>query len=261
VEFAAAGPWASAIIALAALFRPEITRLYWRQRSAIDVHLAGVGPIEIGFSNFGATVGLQGTLRAIGRDQFITMGQLTIERLADHLQHDFEWAVFRPQVLMSAPQQGIEIAAGFALPVAAPRRFNMQFHDTGTQQRMKPPLAEIQRLWLEYLQENSIILVNLAPNQIRTTYDAFHQAKQPAISTQFQTLEQQFYWIEGAYRLTLNLTTSRPDRRISFAYTYQLLETESKLLRLNLVGCLLVACNVPDITFNFSFPKIGPAGT
>ncbi len=243
MEFAAAGPWASAIIALAALFRPEITRLYWRQRSAIDVHLAGVGPIEIGFSNFGATVGLQGTLRAIGRDQFITMGQLTIE------------------VLMSAPQQGIEIAAGFALPVAAPRRFNMQFHDTGTQQRMKPPLAEIQRLWLEYLQENSIILVNLAPNQIRTTYDAFHQAKQPAISTQFQTLEQQFYWIEGAYRLTLNLTTSRPDRRISFAYTYQLLETESKLLRLNLVGCLLVACNVPDITFNFSFPKIGPAGT
>jgi len=165
LEFAAAGPWASAIVALGALFRPEITRLYWRHRSAIYTHLAGVGPIEIGFSNFGATVGLQGTLCAIGRDQFITMGQITIERLADHLQHDFEWAVFRPQVLMGVPQQGIEIAASFALPVAAPRRFNIQFHDTGTQQRMKQPLAEIQRLWIEYLQEHGIILINLAQDQ------------------------------------------------------------------------------------------------
>jgi hypothetical protein len=116
----------AATIALAALFRPDIERLIQRRRAIIDVHPAG--RLEVGFGNFGPTIGVQGTLQAIHRDAFITCSSVTVVRVADNLRHEFPWAVFRPQTLGASAQQA-EIASGFLLSVSAPRRFNIQFHD------------------------------------------------------------------------------------------------------------------------------------
>jgi hypothetical protein len=146
----------TALIALAAFFRPDIERYFQRARAPIEMHPAG--RLEIGFSNFGPTIGIQGTLRAVGRDQFISFAEVTVERLADHLRHNFQWAVFRPQSFSTAQEQSVEIAAGFSLNVAAPRRFNIQFHDSTTGERIRQPLTELQRLWTEYLRAQAILL-------------------------------------------------------------------------------------------------------
>ena len=139
----------TAVIALIALFRPEISRLFQHYRATIDVHPAAASRLEIGFSNYGPTVGLQGTLRAIGDNSFITTAKVTIERVADHLRHEFDWAIFRQQSLSGSPQQpqtSIEIASGFYLTVEAPRRFNIQFHDTITAERFRQSLTDLQQL-------------------------------------------------------------------------------------------------------------------
>jgi hypothetical protein len=179
----------------------------------IDVHSAG--RLEVGFSTFGPTLGLQGTMQALNGDEFISVSKVTVERVADNLRHEFQWAVFRPQSqsFSGTAQQTFEIASGLLLGVAAPRRFNIQFHDSGTADNFRQPLIDLHQLW-----------------------------------------DRQFYWIQGAYRMTFELRTSRPAKSFRFNHTFALSDAESKLLRFNCIGCILTTCNVPDIVYNFAFP-------
>lgn len=248
---------ATAVIAFAALLRPEIETLFRRASGTIDVHPAG--RIEVGFSNFGPTIGVQGTMRAIRDDEFIILGKVTVERMADHLRHEFDWALFRPLSFSTVPnpQQAFEIAAGFPLSVSAPHRFNIQFHDSVTADTFRQPLRELQRLWTEYLQAQAIVLTGLPPNQILPTYKAFQEAHLVEITPLFHLIDRQFYWVEGQYRMTLELRASRPKRVFSFSYNFRLSDSDSTSLRLNCIDCMMVACNVPDIVFNFAFPAYG----
>lgn len=245
----------AAIIALIALFRPDITRLVARYRLRLDIHPAAASRLEIGFSNFGPTIGLQGTIRAIGADAFITSGKVVVERIADHLRHDFDWAVFRQLALSGSPQQGMELASGFALPAQSPRRFNVQFHDTVTAERYRQSLNDLQQLWTAYLQGQGVVLAGTQPAQIRKLYDAFHVAENANIAAIHQVIDREFYWIAGRYRLTLIVTTSRPEREFTFGYTFELTAVESASVRLNTIGCLMATCNVPDLIFNFAYPR------
>jgi len=137
---------ATAVIALGALLRPDIERMFQRRRAVIDLHPAG--RLEVGFSTFGPTIGLQGTMQAVNGDEFISFSKVTVERVADNLRHEFQWAVFRPQSFSGTPQQTFEIASGFLLTVASPRRFNIQFHDSATADNFRQSLIDLQRLWM-----------------------------------------------------------------------------------------------------------------
>ena len=59
--------WGSLIIATVALVQPWMIALWKRfvRPGTIDIHETGT--IEIGYSSFGPTIGLRGTLREIGR--------------------------------------------------------------------------------------------------------------------------------------------------------------------------------------------------
>jgi hypothetical protein len=72
---------------------------------------------------------------------------VTVERVADNLRHVFQWAVFLPQSFSGTAQQTFEIASGFLLSVASPRRFNIHFHDSETADNFRQSLIELQRLW------------------------------------------------------------------------------------------------------------------
>jgi hypothetical protein len=248
-NLATAAHVATALIAFAALFRPDIERLF--RRGAVDLHPAG--RLEVGFSTFGPTIGLQGTLQAIHRDAFVTYSRVMVERITDNLRHEFQWAIFRPQSLGANLQQA-EIASGFLLSVAAPRRFNIQFHDTGTADTFRQSLIDLQKLWIDYLQTNAIVIANVPSGQMRGIYDTFHNVKNAEIAPLFQVIDRQFYWVSGAYRMTLELRTTRPMKTITSNYTFALSETESNTLRLNAIACLLATCNVPDTIFNFAYP-------
>jgi hypothetical protein len=93
------------------------------------------------------------------------------------------------------------------------------------------------------------------PGQMPATYQTLHEARLADIAPLFQLVERQFYWVEGAYRLTVMLTTSAPARQYTFNYSFGLSEADSRLLRLNAVGCLQATCNVPNVVFNFVFPQ------
>jgi hypothetical protein len=248
------GDWATAAtaaVAVLAFFRPDFEHLSRRWRANIDMH--ATGRLEVGLSNFGPTIGLQGTLQAIRGDVFVSFSRLIVERVSDNLHHEFQWAVFRGTQLSAAPQT-FEIASGFLLSVAAPRRFNIQFHDSGTADAFRQPLIDLQRLWTDYLQAQKIVPVEIAPDQIRDHYNQFHQTRLSDITPLFQIIDRQFYWIAGQYRIRLELYTTRPAKRFIYNYRFELSDAESRLLHLNCIGCLMAACSVPNVVYNFANP-------
>ncbi len=244
---------ATAVIAFAGLLRPEIAGLLRRWRAIIDLHPAG--NIEIGFSNFGPTVGMQGTLRAVNGDEFVSFARIIIERVADHLRHEFDWAIFRPQAFSTAtiPQQTFEIAAGFYLNMSAPRRFNIQFHDSATADKFRQSISEVRGLWMEHLRKRGIVLANTSPNDIREEYNTFHDDYLKSIAPLHQSIEREFYWNEGPYWMTVELKTTRPEKKFTFEYKFSVAAADSELLRLNAIACLVAGCDVPDVVFNFAY--------
>src|SRR5438067_1136828 len=66
----------------------------WGRAGHLDVHRTGT--VEVGFSGWGATVGVHGTLRSVDRDFFVSSMTLTVIRESDHSQHKLEWGAFRP---------------------------------------------------------------------------------------------------------------------------------------------------------------------
>ena len=55
-------------------------------------------------------------------------------------------------------------------------------------------------------------------------------------------------------RLRVEFRTTRPSKIFNYSYAFLLSEAESRLLRINEVGCLLAQCSVPNVIFNFAFP-------
>jgi hypothetical protein len=250
-ELATAFQAATAIIALVALFRPDIGRFVQRRRAIIDVHPAG--RLEVGFGNFGPTVGVQGTLQAIHRDAFITYSRVTVVRVADNSRHDFQWAVFRPQTFGGGMQQA-EIASGFLLSVAAPRRFNIQFHDTGTLDNFRQSLTDLQKLWTEHLQAQGIVLANVPAGEISEAYNTFHNQKLADITPIYQVIDRQFYWTPGQYQMSLEIRSVRLVRSIIQNFSFILSDADSISLRLNVVAAMRAVCSLPNVIFNFAFP-------
>ena len=68
------------IVAIIALLRPEIVNAVSRWTNEIDFYPAT--RFEIGFSDFGPTVGIHGSVRSIGNDQLIKSIAVQVTRLA-----------------------------------------------------------------------------------------------------------------------------------------------------------------------------------
>jgi hypothetical protein len=122
-------------------------------------------------------------MQALNGDEFISVSKVTVERVADNLRHEFQWAVFRPQSqsFSGTAQQTFEIASGLLLGVAAPRRFNIQFHDSGTADNFRQPLIDLHQLWMDYVQAQAIVLANVPAGEMRGTYNS-ERVDQPRAS-------------------------------------------------------------------------------
>lgn len=123
--------WGSLIIAGIALIQPWLIATWKRffRQGEIDIH--ETGGIELGYNNFGPTIGLNGTLRAANRDQFVRSISLTITKMKDNSRHTFEWGLFRSAKLSSSGTQemSFELPSGFMLTTAQPHRYSIQFYD------------------------------------------------------------------------------------------------------------------------------------
>jgi hypothetical protein len=234
----------------------------WRKyikRGKLEIFPSGF--IEIGYSAFGPTIGLNGTLRAVDKDVFVSSMRLELTRVKDGLSHAFEWMAFRStQIHFRDPKQiTLELAAGFIVPVNQPYRYQIVFNDRQTMSEIEPALIKVKLAWQQFFQNAEDIvnkaissgipatnvLSNLYSNDFRKESKENHEA--------WDVLERKNYWEPGTYKLRMVVVTSGPNQIFSKDWSFELDKRSTHNLRLNSIAVLQELC-AGQVNYQFAYP-------
>lgn len=121
------------IIAIIALAQPWLIAI-WRKvfrKGKIDIFPSG--HLEVGYSQYGPTLGLNSTLRCMNQNLFVSSITIELVKQKDHSKHLFEWGLFRVLKLTHKGEEAeAELPYGFALASNQPKRYNILFIDVNT---------------------------------------------------------------------------------------------------------------------------------
>lgn len=257
----------TAVVAVFALIQPWIFaawRKYFRQGS---IEIYQTGNLEIGYSGFGPTIGLNGTLRCIHRDLFVQTIQLELIKEKDSSKHSFDWGVFRSEKITvgGQDQATFELPCGFMLSTSLPQRFNIQFHDTQVQSEMRQVVNKLSEEWskvrsksaTDELRKLSIENASLPP-QLREPFLALYEgfSKSEVYLQSYESVVRTCYWEAGKYTLKMIVRTSKPDRSFEKYWDFALTEQETQAIRLNVIKLLQDICGGPSYgPYSFAFPE------
>ncbi|HEY0319350.1 MAG TPA: hypothetical protein VGC66_00105 [Pyrinomonadaceae bacterium] len=248
------------VVAVIALVQPWVVGAYKRLFKAGAVDINETALIEVGYSPFGATIGLQGTLRSRDRDLFIKFINLTLVKQRDNSKYQFDWVVFRTAktIIGQSGEVALDVPSSFMIATAQPHRYNIVFSDTKLFQEIRPTLEGIRQSWLTYLQgigqsdelEEYLTSANPALKRkllksLKRSYDKFSILPEQVNS--LTILEKAFYWEPGIYRLSIHVGTTRPDRHYSKSWSFTLLEADVNNLRNNVITIMEETCGIQQV--------------
>jgi hypothetical protein len=227
------------------------------------------GQIEVGFSTFGPTLGLFGTLRALHQEMFVSNIQVHVTRESDSSIREFQWAAFRPNTITLAPaaQQPLsfETASGFMVSQNAPRRFNIFFIDPVTQGLVGGALMKAWdafskiRAQIGFEDIAQLAYVDPARAKEKLTALAEEYTRHPGQLEAYNRLGKLCYWQAGTYRLAATIGTTRPDRSFQRSWRFEVSEADAHQLELNIIAMLWARIDAesgkPGRPYFFAYPK------
>lgn len=261
ITIAQLGPW---IISAIALIQVWLIALYRKMRKP-SVTIYESGNIELGYSTFGPTVGLWGTMRAPHKDAFVKRVSLQIVRLRDSSTHEFSWRFFRSSAIAINKSDPIrlEIVSSFLLTQNEPLKYNIVFVDEGFISENSPKVGYIPAKWMEFRNQkikelesehDSAIISSLISNPLlnEAIFDEFFKTEE--VVRAYTILDRAFYWEEGDYKLSINVECSQPDQTFRKDLTFSLSREDVESLRLNSIPTLRALCGL-DAVWNFAYPE------
>lgn len=254
------GPWIVSFIALAQVWIIAL----WKKYRKGKVEIYESGNIEIGYSTYGPTIGLTGTLRAVEKDVFVKRVSSVITRKKDGAQHHFNWNLFRSSQFSfgAKEEQKYEIASSFLLTPAHPYKYNIFLTENAFITENRPKAQLLIKKWHEFLDKK---LYEINPD---TTYRISTILQDPALSNAlhdefaktgdyldaYTLLDRAFYWSEGEYDLNLIVECTNPDREFTSSWSFTLAKKDTDNLRLNTISILRIVTGFDEI-FNFAYPE------
>lgn len=256
--------WGSLLLAVIALVQPWLLGFWLRffRRSQVDIY--EIGSVEVGFSSFGPTIGLHGTLRSLYRDAFIRSIDLKLTRSKDQSQHAFRWGIFRTSAIGPEQQPSYQLCSPFLLTKDSAFAYNIQFWDAQTQEEGRSVTEALREAWAStfmdaggrQLLERGADLAALGEELREATAQVYSEfANEPIHVNSYQALQRLCYWEAGRYSLEMTVTTVRPKRGFSRRWEFELTAKEVDLLRLNIVKLVQDACGQQRGSYNFAYPR------
>lgn len=249
------------IIAIIALVQPWVGWLWQKlfRRGTIEMYESGT--IEVGYSNLGPTIAVQGTLLGREREMFVRAISLAVVREADNAQHSFEWLAFRGvRFITTRPNEmAFQLPAGFLLLPSQAFRYNIVLNDVSFQQQhVLPVLEPLRTAWTTAVQQAlGAALNNPQPGQLPLQNAA--QAAYPAFAQQAvhvnarAHLDQQFYWNPGWYKLSMRIQTK--EREVTKNWRFELSQANSQMLRHNALKAVRQVCDQYFGEYNFAYVR------
>jgi len=257
------GVYGTLILAFLALIQPWTISLWKRYIRKGRIEIYETGNIEVGYSSFGPTIGLIGTLRCIHRDIFINSIGLEVVRQKDGSKHMFEWGLFRDRRLTSSggEEASFELPSGFMLLVSAPKRYDILFFDPNSQSDMRPHINGVRDAWVKFTIASGIIKARMDTPSPVENIEALGQEfekfqKKEEYFLKFPILERLCYWDSGRYAIRMTVRTVEQKRSYEKEWFFDLSDQDAQLLRLNVVKILMDTCERPSYyQYHFAFPK------
>jgi len=220
------------------------------------------GRLEVGYSNFGPTLTINGTLRAERKTVFVREISAVVTRERDGSVHQFEWTALKSTQLRIGAEDPItlELPAAFNVSPAHPHRFNIFFSDRQTKSEFESALVTVEQAWQNYLNDHSEE-INAAMGTpgvtMKTAKEGLYSSDFSRTSQEhrdaFDILARSNYWTAGTYRIRFEVRTSGPDKEFSNEWEFSLSDQEFDSLRLNSVVTLLNIC-IGDARYYFAYP-------
>ncbi|WP_155419430.1 hypothetical protein [Chromobacterium subtsugae] len=248
----------AAIIATIALIQPWAINLfnYLFKKGRLEIH--ETGKIELGYSDYGPTVNLAGTLRPKNRDIFIVSMEVEITRLRDNATHKFKWFAFKDNAIsITEPQAKIAIATGFITPLNSPKEFNVFFASGTFQEETNNFIQPFKNKWTELVSAHikSLPQDHQAPNAASINSaqeELFSQiTKTQEAQNLYNTLTDLFFWTPGSYNLKLIANTVEAKKKEE-SWQFSIDSDESQKIKANAAAIMRQSCRLPQ-TYNFLY--------
>lgn len=256
--------WGTLAISILALTQPWLLALWRRYIRRGKVRAYESGNIELGFGNFGPSIGLIGTLRAVHQDVFVERISARVTRLKDNAQLPLTWRAFRPSQipLGDSSNTTLEPAGSFLLSAASPLKYNIFFGSDQFVADYSAKASITPNRWHEFVEQR---IKELEPNQQE---QARAVKNDPAlneilwrdfsngehISTLYREFTTGFYWRAGRYKLEMLVDTEEPALSATKQWEFDLSEDDAELLRVNIIPLLRSLAGL-TATYSFAYPR------
>lgn len=253
----------SLIIAVTALVQPWFITLWKKFFRSPKIEIYPSGSLEIGYSDYGTTIGLHGTLRAPHGDVFVKSLRLRVRRIQTNEEHWFVWAVFRSPVIILNPaeSQPMELPAGFIVSQTQPHRYNIVFHDPDIQSEIRPYLEKLSPLAFLVGRKYNLDFIKGAGN-FQDIYNKAHNeyTQSTEVTEAYDNFNRLCYWQTGSYELQMHIDTNKKDSHFIKHLPFQLTEQDVKGLRGNAIvmteNPFRIVAGEQFWNFNFAYPSI-----
>lgn len=216
------------------------------RRGTITPYVTGF--IELGFAEYGPTIAIDGTLRALHKDVFVKAIEVGLTKHRDQSKHTFEWLAFRSHRASVAgasdPAGFVEAASGFMVTPNTPHRVCIVFSDVDTRQLIQEQLASATGRFWEYRRSEPFQLLDqrflLDDDQVlQLLKNLQEQYQKDAIRVDaYSAINRICYWEAGKYEVEIRVHSARPDQTFTEKWTIEVTEEQAKQLRFNVINML-----------------------
>jgi hypothetical protein len=208
--------------------------------------------IEAGFTPYGPTLSIAGTLMT--QNKVILIDDISLEVVNDEegIERQFGWFAFRPHRFGMGNFQDIDLkmASKFTVTPNSPYEYNILFSDRVGYSEMNPLFKRIREEW-EGTLDASLSSTQLP---IPTLFENFMREKRAR--ELLKELEEKLYWKAGAYSLKIKVASKTHQKIFETEKSFLLVAGEIVPLKQNAATIMADLCRQPHATYNFIYPKL-----
>ncbi|MEI6091656.1 MAG: hypothetical protein WCR42_14465 [bacterium] len=245
------------VIAILALVQPWAFYLWKKYFIKGKIDFCETGNIEIGLSSFAATIGLNGTLVSINKDQFVSKIHLTLSKVDDNSIHKFEWGFFLGSKfrLSDLNDNVVELPYGFLLSTNAPLRLNIQFWDTNQLASFRQITNNLGNDWNRFLEKCYPYEKRRIDTDVNTkTFQLFEEfSKEHEFINAYSQYKELNYLKEGDYNLKIIINTARPNNEFTKSFRLKLTKDDCSILNGNILSVCELACGQYRFPWKYTY--------
>lgn len=209
--------------------------------------------VEVGYSHYGPTFSIAGTLTA--RNAVILIHNICTEitNIDNKSTHFMDWFAFRPTQYVMGNFSKIELttASKFTIPPNKAHPYNILFIDNGRFSEMKPLLQVIKNAWAEYFIATT---KGNQPVSLKALFAEFQQLK--LIADASARLKAITDWKSGHYRIKIRVTTENPKQFFDTTKHFFLNPADTEKLINNVPEILANICQQPQTLYACATPHL-----